>query len=136
MADMTYAEALTLAANDPIKLQAMGLSGRRPDGTVIESGGVTAFAGESITVSTSVVPATDSTYAPDGQTPASSCLATVDGAAIRLRTTGDAPTGAAGHLIGDGGSFEIIGAANIVNLRMIRDGAASADAAVEITYYR
>jgi hypothetical protein len=58
---------------------------------------------------------------------------TVEGADIRYRFDGTAPTASVGHLLLDGGSIQMVNTGNTADFQMIRD--AGVDATVTVTHY-
>ena len=58
---------------------------------------------------------------------------TVEGADIRYRLDGTAPTSSVGHLALDGTTIQVINSNTAANLLMIRDGAV--DATVSVTHF-
>lgn len=105
------------------------------NGNVTSAQGTTeAFADEAMTVSSTAAGPTESVYAPEDEEPATYAFVTVAGDTIRYRTSGGDPTSSVGHEVVSGGYFEVYGASNVANLRMIRSG--SNDAEVYITYER
>jgi hypothetical protein len=104
------------------------------------NGPVTAFAFETLTVSTVSLPLTNTVYLDttvgSGITrrSADAVFLTVETNPIRVRWDGSAPTAAVGHLLNAGDTLEIVGLGNIKNLRMIRSGAA--DGTIMASYLR
>ena len=92
------------------------------------------FAYESITVSTSAVGPTEATYAPADESPATAVIISVETNGIRFRYDGGEPTSSIGHALASGATYELPGAVNVSQLRMIRSG--GADATVHLTYER
>ena len=58
---------------------------------------------------------------------------TIEGADIRYRLDGTAPTSSVGHLLLDGSSLQVLNANTAADLLMIRDGAV--DATVTVTHF-
>lgn len=54
---------------------------------------------------------------------------------IRVRFDGTNPTNTVGHKFLSGSDFTVIGDSDITKLRMIKDTASGADAAVSVTFY-
>lgn len=104
------------------------------------NGPVTAYAFETLTVSTVSLPLTSSVYIDPTTTvgathrSADAVFLTVETNPIRVRWDGSAPTAAIGHLLNAGDTLEIVGLGNIKNLRMIRQG--GADGTVMASYLR
>jgi hypothetical protein len=94
----------------------------------------TAFAFESITVSTSSIGFTAATMAPSGAQPATYANCTLETNPIRFRSDGLAPSSTVGQLVGTGSNIEVCGQANLNALRFIRQGAA--DGTLQCHYYR
>lgn len=89
---------------------------------------------ETMTVSTTALLFTETTYNPGGGGGAIKALITTENDTVRFWTDGTAPTSALGHLLAAGSSVEICGAQNIRNFKVIRAG--SSDATVQVSYYR
>ena len=95
---------------------------------------VTAFAFETITVSTTSIGFTASLAYPTGADAQSVvAIVTTETNSIRFRTDGIAPTASVGHLVVAGSTIEVCGLPAAKAFRMIR---ASADATISATYYR
>lgn len=103
-------------------------------------GPMSAFAFETVAVSTVSIGGTAATYTDQaadtggGKRSATALMLSVETNSIRVRWDGTAPTAAVGHLLNPGDTFELYGLGNIKNLRMIRT--AAPDASVTITYSR
>ena len=93
-----------------------------------------ACADEARTGSSTAVGPTEATYAPADEVAATCAFVTVADNPIRYRTSGDDPTASVGHEVASGGYFEVFGAENVANLRMIRSD--TSDAEVFISYER
>lgn len=88
--------------------------------------GVVAY--ESITVSSSSIGFTVATYGTSIY-----ALATLETNPIRYRVDGTAPTASEGILVPTGSTFEVCGASEMRDFRMIRTGS---DATVKVHFYR
>lgn len=100
-----------------------------------------AFARETVTVSSSPVGLTASVYSAHGEAvidrvTAKEAFVTVENAAIRITFEGTAPNDGSdiGHVIPAGSGFNIYGFGNIKNFRAIRIG--DTDAVLNVTYFR
>lgn len=103
----------------------------KPNG---EDGDTAGFGYETLTVSTTALGGTAAVYAPADEDPATVAVISVESNGIRFRYDGGTPTSAIGHALSSGATYELLGADNIANLRMIRSG--GADATVHLTYER
>jgi len=128
MAQMSYADALSLAKGDPVKLLAALVAGESVDGKPAQGSPLSAFADETITVSTTAVGFTQATYAD-----AKAASMVTAGGPIRIRLSGSLPTSTIGYEAADGSSVDVEGAGDIANFRMIRSG--GADVTVFVTYW-
>jgi hypothetical protein len=107
----------------------------------IDAGGLTAYAFETITVSTTALGITSTllTVTPtqngagDLKRHAKRALLSIETNSIRIRMDGTDPTAGVGHLLTAGDYFWVTGEDALRKLRMIR---ASADASVSVTLYR
>lgn len=98
----------------------------------LTAGLFTAFAYESITISTTVKSLTSGKYTADNGEVATRAIITVENARLRYRYDGDNPTSSEGHILNPNNVLVIIGSANIQNFRAIRvDGT---DAVIRVTY--
>lgn len=88
--------------------------------------GLTAFADETIAVSSTAVGVTTATARN-----AERMLITTEDAQIRIRYSGADPTASVGHLLEVGDVFVVCGAQNIIQFRAIR---VSGDAEIFVTY--
>ena len=84
---------------------------------------------EIITVSSSAVSIADATLRFNGQQ-ANTCFFTVRDAAVRMRYDGLAPTTLVGHVFPASASFPIVGAAELRQIKMIRDDGTDAEVTV------
>jgi len=90
---------------------------------------------EKIAVSTTAIGFTTTNIYPASgvQIPRSAALISVETNSIRVRTDGSDPTATDGHLLAAGDYMMIMGTTAMSQLKMIR---ASADATVQVTFYR
>lgn len=96
------------------------------------------YAFDSITVTNVAggVSLTLATLSPSGAAPARAVFLTVDGAALRFRFDGTAPTAAVGHQLSSGDSVTIYGNNSLRNFRAIRDAGAALNPTLQVTYLR
>lgn len=100
--------------------------------TQCNTANLSAFASETITVSTSAVGLTAATYNPgNGQNPASAALVAVNTNNLRAWFDGSAPTTSAGIIVAAGQSFVVCGIPGLQKLKMIRDDASDVEVAVQ-----
>lgn len=97
----------------------------------------TSFAKESLTVSTSAVPLTATTYTPTGTSDiATLAVFVVEGCAVRAWPTGTAPTATVGQKLNIGDVVTVYGRNDIVNFKAIRDTSCAVDATLQVVYSR
>ena len=91
------------------------------------------FAFEALTVDATVggVPFTEATMNPGGAPPAYAAFCTVEDAAIRIRLDGTGPTATVGTPYEVGDTFVVWGRRDLISIRFIRQGAASATLSTE-----
>lgn len=89
--------------------------------------------GAGITVSSTAVGLTESTYAPSGAAPADLAVCGVATDAIFYRDFGGVPTATTGMRVAASASFTICGLTNIRKFRAIRE---TSDANLKCAYYR
>lgn len=94
----------------------------------------TAFAYESITVSSTAIGCTAATVSPGGAPGAVRAMLTLESAQVRYRYDGTNPTSSEGHLLEIGETLVLEGAANIDKFKAIRTG--STDGTLKVTYER
>jgi hypothetical protein len=99
--------------------------------TACNTGGVTAFTKETLTVSTSALPLTASVYNPTGGPRATVALIAVNANNIRVWFDGSAPTDTAGIIVAAGAAPFYVCGADIPKVQMIRDDASDAEVAVQ-----
>lgn len=91
------------------------------------------FAFESITVSSTAIGFTTTTWAPTGQQPAAMAVVTSETDAVRYRADGLNPTAAVGQLMASSGTLTACGAQSLKQVRFIR---VTNDATLMVAYYR
>lgn len=93
---------------------------------------LSAFARETVTVSTSSIGLTAATYNPGGgQNPAAAALVAVNANNMRVWFDGTAPTTSAGIIVLAGSSFVVCGIPGMAKLKMIRDDSTDVEVAVQ-----
>jgi len=100
---------------------------------------LTAFASESVTVSTSAVGLTAASYAPAGQQAARQAFITVESDEIRYWLDGTAPTSTVGHFASTTppeNRIVLNSLSDITNFRAILDTGAGGDATLRVSYFR
>jgi hypothetical protein len=116
--------ALVIAALLPLPLAAQ---------TITEG----SYAKETLPVSTASVPFTVATYTPSGiRQPVQVATFTIEGCAVRVWTTGDAPTSTTGLKLNAGEAWKVITTKDIQNFRAIRDTSCAVDATLQVIYSR
>lgn len=94
----------------------------------------TAFAFETITVSTTAIGFTSTVISPAGAIGGKSAFCTVESQPIRWREDGTVPTASVGHPKVAGTEVSLIGLNNMLKFKAIRSGAT--DATLSCTYFR
>ena len=104
-----------------------------PEGCT-NSPSLTPFAFETITVSTTALGFTATSYAPAGVKAADYAVLSIATAALRYRADGLAPSATVGHVLPIDGAATVCGTSTIRKILLIRKDAT--DAVVSVTYYR
>ncbi|KKL70569.1 hypothetical protein LCGC14_2103570 [marine sediment metagenome] len=89
------------------------------------------FASEALTVAAAAVGFTEGTMAPGGAQPAYAAFVTVEDAPIRALATGTDPTATVGTPYAIGDTFVVWGRRDLMSIRFIRQGGASATLSTE-----
>jgi len=96
--------------------------------------GLTPFAFEQLTVSTTLVNFTTATWQPSGEAPAKAALVQVESQPCRYRGDGTAPAAAVGHLLAATDTIVIPSSEACALAGFIRSG--GSDATLNVTFYR
>lgn len=107
-------------------------TGAAPGGCT-NDGFLNPFAFETITVSSTSIGFTATTFAPAGQTQAVMAVATLATNDIRYRSDGLDPTAAIGHALAATGTITVCGIGSLRQTRFIRQ---TADGTLSVSYYR
>lgn len=128
---MKFASRLALAA---LILMAAVVSDAGPQGCT-DYGDLQGFAFEQITVSSTSIGFTATTYAPNGSRAADMAVVTVETNGIRYRDDGVAPTASVGEPVASATSPNLLvcGQPNVKAVRFIRQ---TSDATISVAYYR
>lgn len=111
----------------------LAMAGRLSAQTVAITEG--SFDNEPLVVSTTAIGFTASKYAPTAQRPAVLAIFVVEGCAVRVWPTGNAPTATVGQKLNIGDVVNVSGR-DIVNFKAIRDTSCSVDATLQTVYSR